>query len=196
MNTPNRSASPVRPLLVTVVLVLAAVAIPLVAQGAQAPAQVRLLPETGAYFAGQEIDVQVQIADVSSLWGADVRLLFDATRLQVIDANPALSGVQIEPSNDFLSPDFVLRNEVDNTLGSIWYAAIQLNPSQPVTGTGILCTFTLQVTGTGGTTVTFSQANLSDRFGTPIPANPIGATYRLSEAHKIFVPLVLDNASS
>ena len=83
---------------------------------AQNQVWVRVLPAVGSYQLGDEIPVEVLIEDVTNLYGAEVRLAFDAARLAVIDANPSQPGVQVQPRSDLLSPDLVIRNEADPAL--------------------------------------------------------------------------------
>ena len=69
------------------------------------------------------------IDDVVGLNGVDLRISFFNTAIaQVVDQLPA-TGVQIQPLNTFLQPDFVVRNTANNTAGTIRYAATQAFPN-------------------------------------------------------------------
>ena len=65
---------------------------------------------------GGQVVVNIYIQDVQNLYGADIRLSFDPAVLEVQDANPAVSGVQIQPLSTFLKPDFVARNKACNVV--------------------------------------------------------------------------------
>ena len=81
------------------------------------------------------IDVEVRV--VRELYGADVQLRFDPAVLEVVDADDAVEGVQLQ-LDPFLDTDMVINNVVDNDAGTTWYALTQLNPSPPRSGDGRL----------------------------------------------------------
>jgi hypothetical protein len=115
-------------------------------------------------------DVAVRIDDVVELYGADIRLSFDPSRLQVVDANANKPGIQLQPLTAFLSPDFLLLNTADNTSGTAGYAATQLNPRPPATGSGDLLTIQFLGSAPGPAPLTFTKVQLADRYGVEIPA--------------------------
>ena len=116
------------------------------------------------------LDVDLYVENVAGLYGADVRLMFDAAMAQVVDADPNLPGVQIQPLNSFLSPDFVVKKEANNISGTLWYVATQLNPRVPVTGSGSLARVTFQRSNYGSFPLHFTYQQLARRDGTIIPA--------------------------
>ena len=73
--------------------------------------------------------------DVTNLFGLDIRLRFNADMVQVEDGNPSKAGIQVLPG-EFPVADFEVKNVVDNEAGTIWYAVTQLNPREPVSGSG------------------------------------------------------------
>ena len=168
------------------------IAIPL-STAADDKAVVRVLPAEGSYGVGAEIAVEVYAENVANLYGANVQLVFDTTRLSVLDADPSLPGVQVMPRYDLLSPDLVIHREADNEAGTIWYAVTQLNPSEPVGGSGALFSFTLQALGAGLGTVTIQQQTLATRDADVIPADAEGARYLISGRHAVFLPLIAVN---
>lgn len=138
-------------------------------------------PPTGSYQVGETIAVEVWVEDVVNLYGADIRLAFDATRLQVLDADPNLPGIQVQPRSDILSPDFIIRREADNVAGTVWYAATQINPSPPASGSGALFSFTFITLAEGLTDVTVTAYQLADANGMSIPAQASGAVYQIGD---------------
>ena len=97
---------------------------------------VRCDPATVVGPIGGAVNVDIYVENVVELYAADVRLSFDTTALQVVDADPEASGVQMQLLDTFLSPDYVPRNVADNDEGTIWYAATQMNPAEAVSGSG------------------------------------------------------------
>lgn len=102
---------------------------------------------TGSTTANLQVDLYV--ANVTNLYGADIKFGFDPSLVQVVDVDPFMPGVQIQPLGGFLSPDLVIRRDADNTAGTIQYAVTQLNPSPPVTGSGSLARVTFQPLAAG-----------------------------------------------
>jgi hypothetical protein len=152
---------------------------------------VRILPSGGTFQEGDQIAVEVRIEDVVGLYGADVHLTFDVDHLTVLDANPSLPGVQVTSSDALLSPDLVIRNEADNQAGTVWYAVTQMNPSLPVTGTGVLFSLSFQTLSAGDAPVDIYYEKLATINGTEIPASSAGAMYQIEGPSRCFLPLVL-----
>ena len=157
----------------------------------------RILPADGSYAPGASFLVEVWLADVSDLYAVDIQLAFPANLLQVQDAAPALPGVQIMPRDDLLWPDFVIRREADNSAGIIWYAATQLNPREPASGSGALFAFDFAVVGEGTADALVLEMILATRDGDVIPAQGFGATYELRDnVTKWFLPIILRSPSA
>lgn len=147
--------------------------------GPAAPA-VRFEPSNGTLSAGETLVVKIRLEDVTALYGADVRIRFNPALVQVVDADAAAPGVQIQPLSSFLKPDFILRKKACNVVvpddpdckeaGFIWYAATQVNPSQPVSGSGDIAAITFRGVAGGTSPLTISYTKLSDREGTEMTA--------------------------
>ena len=141
---------------------------------AQATTKVLISPATQEILVGGTCAVDIRIENVIGLFGADVRLDFDPTRLEVQDANPTLPGVQIEVGT-FPDPSsgmgMVAMNSADNTAGTIGYAVTLLSPASPVDGSGVLARVTFKGTNTSTSAVAFISALLSDKTATQIPVD-------------------------
>ncbi len=112
---------------------------------------------------------------MSGLWAAEIELRFNATVLQVQDADPGQAGVQIQPG-DFPSPDLVVMNAADNAAGGVRYALTQIAPKEPVSGSGILASITFQGIADGSSDLTFNLVNLADNQGQVIPSSSQGGS--------------------
>ena len=157
---------------------------------------VRCDPQTAVGQIGQPLAIDFYVEDVVDLYGADVRLSFDTTKMQVIDTNPDATGIQIEPLDTFLSPDFVVRQIADNTEGTIWYAVTQVNPSVEVSGCGPLARFTLQPLEEGTYTLPFTYQKIVKRTGVQIPATSVDCTVTFIEGTSnliTFLPMIIAN---
>lgn len=138
--------------------------------GPQTGTFVRCEPTVAAAHPGQQIVMNLYVEDVTGLYGVEMDLSFDPAIAQVVDADPGTPGVQIQPLYDFLVPDFVVRRSANNTTGVIEYAATQIFPSQPVSGSGAVASVTFQSVSNGTFSMPFTEVLLVDIDGTPIAA--------------------------
>ena len=116
------------------------------------------------------LQVDLYVANVANLYGADIKFGFDPSIVQVVDVDPFMPGVQIQPLSGFLSPDLVVRREANNVAGTIQYAVTQLNPTPPVSGSGSLARVTFQPLTSGGFTMPDNGSVLAGVGGTAIPS--------------------------
>jgi hypothetical protein len=111
----------------------------------------------------------VQVANVSNLYGIDFRLSYDPAIVEVQDADPDEPGIQIKPGTLFEGKNyFVARNWVDPEAGVIEFIASLRDSAASIDSSGSLATITWQGVKTGTSTVMFDQAKLSNRDGAPI----------------------------
>jgi hypothetical protein len=115
--------------------------------------------------------VYISVTDVVALYGADCRLAFDPDVVTVVDADTGHSGIQIEPLSDLMEPDWVLSNTADNENGTIWYAATQVTPTMPVSGSGALAAIEFRAgSATGSSPITVTYQKLVHEDGTQVTA--------------------------
>ena len=135
---------------------------------------VSVQPSTQTIGTGDTAIVEIQVSNVSDLFGADLSIRFDPAVLQVVDANPLVPGVQVEPGA-FLDisggKGFVVKNEADNTTGVISYAATLLSPASPVSGTGPIARIAFQGVAPGTGSIKLESVQLSDSSANPIQAD-------------------------
>ncbi len=134
------------------------------------PTLVRCEPMMAAGPPGQPLTVALYVENVADLYGVQLQLSFNPSIAQVVDADPGTPGVQIQPLASFLSPDFVVYRSADNSTGIIAYAATQIYPHTPVSGSGPLAAITFQPVANGTFSMPFSTALLVDIDGLVIPA--------------------------
>ena len=92
----------------------------------------------------------VHVANVHELYGVDFLLTYDASVVEVIDADLDRPGVQIEPGPLFTGqPYFVAYNRatVDHRtgIGTISFVATLLNPAPPINGDGVIASVRYRV---------------------------------------------------
>jgi len=117
-------------------------------------------------------EVAIRIENVTRLYGVEVHLTFDPNYLEIQDADPDKSGVQLQ-TGSFPAPDFVVQNQADNVQGTIDYAVSQLAPREPVDGGGVLATITVKTKGEGTSRLAFTGAKLASPDGQQIPAEAL-----------------------
>ncbi len=116
------------------------------------------------------LQVDLYVANVTDLYGADIKYSFDPNIVQVVDADPFTPGVQIQPLAGFLSPDLVVRRDANNVTGTIQYALTQLNPTPPVNGSGAVARVTFQPLSAGHLVMPDNGSVLAAYGATAIPS--------------------------
>lgn len=148
---------------------------------AQATTRVVLSPASALVGEGQTAAVEVRVENVQDLYGLDIRIGFDPAVVEVVDADATQTGVQVRPG-DLLSVDFMIRNTVDNAQGTIWYALTQLNPSEPVSGSGAVFIILFKGKQRGATSaLTITYQKLATRAGEAISAGVTNGEIRVVE---------------
>jgi hypothetical protein len=115
--------------------------------------------------AGQVEILKILIENADKIYGIDLQATFDPAVVEVVDADSEQTGVQML-SGAFLKPDFVARNQVDNTTGTLRYVITQLKPTPVASGTGIVLKIHfLGKTQGASSKLTFTSAVIADRRG-------------------------------
>jgi len=131
------------------------------AHEADAQAVVRLLmPECEAPGTNVWLEVRVELQPTQTLKSYDIRIPFDATQLQVQEA-------QIQQGSWFTAggPTFFWHDIIDNTL---YVNGALLGPNLHVTGSGILFRLPVQATQPALLDLQASVHQLSDRYAQPL----------------------------
>jgi hypothetical protein len=127
----------------------------------QSPTTLYTVPSPINLTIGQAAAIDVWVGNAANVSGYTVQLDFDPQMVQVLDADPALSGVQVRPGNFFAaSQTHTTVNLVNNTYGRLIYAISLSNPTAPLFGNGILISFDLQAVGSGTSSLSLSQSEL------------------------------------
>jgi hypothetical protein len=113
---------------------------------------------------GEETEVEMLIDDVDGLYGLEIQIAFDPNALEVIDVDSGRDGVQVEEGH-FPYPDFSVKNQADNDLGTIWYTVTQLSPRDPVSGSGIIVVIHFRAKALGTSPLVIEYAVLAGRGG-------------------------------
>jgi hypothetical protein len=139
----------------------------------------RLVPTTEALSVNEVGEVEIYLENVGNLYGLQLRVLFDPTKLRVQDADQTQEGVQIAPGV-MPAPDFAVRNLVDNERGTIEYAVIQLSPRKPAQGSGVVATIQFQGVSKGDSPLTLQKVRLADPDGQELPVQILDAQFQVN----------------
>jgi len=142
---------------------------------------VTVSPSPATINPGETVIVAMYVNNVTDLYGVDIRLSFDPAKLEVVDADPLHSGIQVT-DGDFLTDTFAVYREADNTAGTIKYVATQVNPTPERSGSGVLFYVSLRGKSAGTTTLHFTQVDLATRQGQIIDATSQDGTVILTGA--------------
>jgi len=127
-----------------------------------------VVPEASSLNVGDEMDLSIWVANVVNLYGVEFHLGYNPTVLQVLDADPAIPGTQID-FGAFLSPDSVAQNEVDETAGIVHFAISQNSPSPARSGTGVVAHLRVRALAEGTSMLGFSGTELTNVFAQSVP---------------------------
>ena len=146
---------------------------------AQIQALVSVSPEYQLVHLGDEFAVQVRIDDVQALYGFDVLLSFPPDLLE------ALSAVD----EGFLTPGLG-SPIIDNDAGTVNVVHAQMNPAEPVSGSGVLFTVIFRADAEGANAaLLLSSVTLSDRDGLLIPCDIRSGAARLGD-YQLWLPIL------
>jgi LysM repeat protein len=162
-----------RGILLALVLIMLLALLPL--SPALAEATIVLVdPPSQSVDVGQTVTVDIKVDTVTNLYGVDLRMTFDAAKLEAQDANPTMTGVQIAQGN-FLDPGqgFMAENSVNNTTGEVRYVFALMAPAPAASGTGVLARITFLAKAEGTAVVAFTAITLSDNQAQPIATTPM-----------------------
>ncbi|MFO7917623.1 MAG: cohesin domain-containing protein [Anaerolineae bacterium] len=162
---------------------------------------IKVLPETADIDQGEEVTVYVWLENVGDYYGVDFKLNYDESLVSVPTG-------EVTPLWDVFdgSHHFEIRNVAED--GTVWYALTNINPAEPFTGTGRICSITFRGDAIGTSSLDFSSAEGSTRHGeTLLPAQVGGSlavqssdgsptptpepTYALPN-RRLFIPMILN----
>lgn len=115
-------------------------------------------PPSDEVDVGVTTTVDIHIDDVTDLASVEMYVIFDPTLLEVVDADPDTTGVQVE-IGPFLGTDVIVNdNEVNQDDGEILFA--QEVFSDTVSGDGVLATITFEGVAAGTSDIAIDEIDL------------------------------------
>ncbi|MBC7259466.1 MAG: hypothetical protein H5T65_09480 [Chloroflexi bacterium] len=155
---------------------------------AQQP-MVMILPDTQTVAPGETALARVWVEDITNLQGAAVTILFDPTKIQVVDANTSLPGIQVEPGPLWSAsayPSNPIINIADNATGVITYEQALLGSA--FTGSDDMILITFAAVAPGRSDVILSRVQMLNNFGEHIPVQIRDGEILISGTVPTFTP--------
>ena len=146
---------------------------------AQTNTSVSVQPVSSLMYSSCADVYRIMVNNVTNLYAFDVIINFDPAILQVLDMNSSVDGIQVRQGS-FLENGYMILNKVDNTTGTVRFAATQVNPQTPKSGSGVLLEilFTGMAQGISPITIVNPQLAISD--GTLAPVNIIDGSLQVN----------------
>ena len=128
-------------------------------------ATVYVSPENITKALGETFTIEVKVANVTGLYGVDIRFSWDPTILEYISHTPK---IPVEDYSDGIlyEPAIKIKDEVDG--GTYWLAYACLHPAPSFNGTGIAFNMTFTVSEMSACTLDIYRADLPDKSGDPM----------------------------
>jgi hypothetical protein len=132
------------------------------------PAIVRPSPATLEIGEGQIEMLLILLENAQDAYGIDVRGSFDPQAVEIVPFEP---GAPLR-AGGFIKPDFVVVNAASNVSGTFGWAATQVSPTNPATGSGPIVGIQFRGKKRGASaTVQITSVELASRTGGILPVN-------------------------
>jgi hypothetical protein len=147
------------------------------------PTTVRVSPETQTIDVGDEAVVDIQIVEVSDLYGFQLDLTYDSSILEYVSWSP---GPFLGGSIFWIPPD----TSTPGVIKSI--AAARTTPGVTVSGTGTLITVTFRAIAGGSSTISIENLKLADDEAHEISSTAQDGGVEVGE-YFIYLPFIMKN---
>ena len=135
-------------------------------QAAAAGTVLTLVGQPQQIAPGETLTLTADLVDVQNLYGFELHLRFDPSVLQLVPDEAGKAGTP----GALLDHDFVAVNAFDNAKGTVDYAATQISPHEPVSGSGSLLEMKFAAVAPGMTRVEVGSLILADIDGLALAA--------------------------
>ena len=131
------------------------------------PAVVYVNPENSTYDLNEMFTIDVIVANVSGLYGADIRLSWDPTILEYVSHTMKIP-VESFPGGILHEQVLSVKDDVDTTAGTYWLSQASMDPAPAFSGTGIAFTMTFKVIKLSACTLDITRVDLSNKPGSAL----------------------------
>ena len=127
---------------------------------------------------GQVERLAIVLENARDVYGVDIRARFDPAMVEIVDEDPQRDGVQMI-AGQFPKPDFLVRNQADNSAGTLMYVITQVNPSPPANGNGVVFWIEMRGKVMGESPFTIEFVDAADREGKTLTLDKQNGTIRV-----------------
>ena len=152
---------------------------------------IAILPVATSVDVGGTVTVEVWLQDVENFYGIDLRISFNPALLSVPSGSTTPLWEVFDSSSHFL-----LKNTADNDAGTLWLALTNVNPAEPFTGSGRVCTITFSGLAAGTSALEFYYAKGSTKDGGAIYPSIVNGTLTVGSGPPVSVSPTATSSST
>lgn len=137
---------------------------------AQASTIVQVTPPMLSIRYGERAQFSVEILNAVNMYGFELHISYDPTKVQIVDGDPSVAGIQLLPGDLYeVSQGFLVASDADNETGMALYAFTLLAPAAPMEGNGTLTIVEVEAIGGGSSAIELEQIILASPDGEALP---------------------------
>jgi hypothetical protein len=160
------------------------------------PAIITSIPSPINLYVGQTKTISIWVEDAADVNSYYVRLYFDPSLVQILDADPNSPGVQVQDGDFFYPPQSITTaNWVDNSSGVVTYINFFIEPTMSISGSGKLLSFDLQAIDIGTSTINMTQSYLISPMGDILPTSILNPQIYINAPLNLYLPIVVGGGS-
>ena len=157
------------------------------------PGTIRIRPQPASVGVGGTVTVDVWLENVGNIYGLDFKLNFEKARVSVPSGKVTPLWEVFDGVNSFTIVNRV--TSVDGTYNQIQYALTNVNPAEPFTGTGRVCSITFSGLAEGTTALDFPDTLIerpkgSTRDGDPLYPVAVDGVILIGSMNRLRLPVV------
>ena len=155
-------------------------------EAADVPGTIRIRPQPASVGVGGTVTVDVWLENAGNVYGLDFRLNFEKAKVSVPSGKVTPLWEVFDENNSFPIANKV--TSVNGTYNQIQYALTNVNPAEPFTGTGRVCSITFSGLAEGTTALDFTYAKASTRDGDPLYPAQVDGVILIGSMHRVRLP--------
>jgi hypothetical protein len=137
---------------------------------AQVSTTVQVVPQNLSIRYGEKAQFSVEILDAQNMYGFELHIAYDPTKLQVVDGDPNVAGIQLLPGDLYeIGQGFLVASDADNETGKALFAFTLLAPAAPMEGNGSLIIIEVEAIGGGVSAIELEEVILASPEGEALP---------------------------
>jgi hypothetical protein len=152
------------------------------------PGMIRILPQPAFVGVGGTVTVDVWLENVGNIYGLDFKLNFEKAEVSIPSGKVTPLWEVFDEDNQFTISNKVI--SVDGAYNQLQYALTNVNPAEPFTGTGRVCSITFSGLAEGTTALDFTYAKGSTQDGDPLYPVQVDGIIVIGSMNRLRLPVV------